>query len=146
MKIKKILLALVAALAVDLIAAYFVLTSSGFQTSLVNKYLKDAFPGSEVELVKITPSNLQIENLRIKNIAPGKDFSADSLDSEISLFGLLSRQIRVTNPSLKNAVLKFNKLPDSAGQNYEQSVAASKSESTPSKFFFTLLFAFFLFM
>lgn len=133
MKIKKILLAIVSTVAVILIAAYFVLTSSGFQTSLVNKYLKDAFPGSEVELVKITPSNLRIENLKIKNVAPGKDFSADSLDGEISLFGLLSRQIRITNPSLRNAVLKFNKLPDYAGQNSEQSVAASKSESEISK-------------
>lgn len=133
MKIKKFLLALVAALVVILIAAYFVLTSSGFQTSLVNKYLKDAFPGSEVELVKITPSNLRIENLKIKNIAPGKDFSADSLDSEISLVSLLSKQIRITNPSLKNAVLKFNKLPDYAGQNSEQSLTASKSSNEISK-------------
>ena len=122
MKIKRLIVALFALLILLLIVAYFVLTSSGFQTSIVNSVLKDAFPGSEAGLVKITPTKLKIEKLSIKNIATDKDLSFDKLEGDISLWSLLFKEVNLKNVSLKNAVLVFNK-----------PAGASPSDSTASK-------------
>lgn len=130
MKIKRILIALFALLILLLIVAYFVATSSGFQTSLANSILKKTFPGSEIGLVKITPSKLKIEKLSIKNIAQDKDLSFDKLEGDISLWDLLFKEVNLKNVSLKNAILVFNK---PAGASPSDSAASKGSAIGGSK-------------
>lgn len=132
MKIKRLLIALFALLLLLLIVAYFVLTSSGFQTSLANSILKDAFPGSEIGLVKITPSKLKIEKLSIKNVAKNKDLSFDKLESDISLWDLLFKEINLKNTTLKNAILVFNKSETSSAASEDSDIAKSSAKGAES--------------